>query len=187
MKKIFKKGYLYYTRSKGICQAILPDFFYFTFFDKCIHIWQKSEIVKCPSVRTDGHFSKGIFMKKIFKKGYLYYTRSKGICQAILPDFFYFTFFDKCIHIWQKSEIVKCPSVCTDGHFSKGIFMKKILRKDTYIIGCRGEFVKHFFYNSQILYNYASSADSNTCTSTLWYGISMPFSSNTCLVCSIKS
>ena len=144
-------------------------------------------IVKCPSVRTDGHFSKGIFMKKIFKKGYLYYTRSKGICQAILPDFFYFTFFDKCIHIWQKSEIVKCPSVCTDGHFSKGIFMKKILRKDTYIIGCRGEFVKHFFYNSQILYNYVSSADSNTCTSTLWYGISMPFSSNTCLVCSIKS
>ena len=32
-----------------------------------------------------------------------------------------------------------------------------------------------------------SSADSNTCTSTLWYGISMPFSSNTCLVCSIMS
>ena len=167
MKKIFKKGYLYYTRSKGVCQAILPDFFYFTFFVKCVHICQNFGIVKHPSVCTDGCFSKGIFMKKIFKKGYLYYTHSKGGCQAILPDFFYFTFFDKCIHIWQKSEIVKCPSVCTDGHFSKGIFMKKILRKDTYIIGCGEEFVKHFFYNSQILYNYASSADSNTCTSTL--------------------
>ena len=55
----------------------------------------------------------------------------------------------------------------TDAVFSKGIFMKKFLRKDTYIIGCGGEFVKHFFYNSHIIYNYASSADSNTCTSTL--------------------
>ena len=167
MKKIFKKGYLHYTRSKGVCQAILPDFFLFYIFRQMRSHLAEIRIVKCPSVRTDGHFSKGIFMKKIFKKGYLYYTRNKGICQAILPDFFYFTFFDKCIHIWQKSEIVKYPSVCTDGHFSKGIFMKKILRKDTYIIGCRGEFVKHFFYNSHILYNYASSADSNTCTSTL--------------------
>ena len=61
------------------------------------------EKVKCPSEGADGHFNKGIFMKKIFKKGYLYYTRSKGVCQAILPDFFYFTFFVKCVHIWQKS------------------------------------------------------------------------------------
>ena len=36
--------------------------------------------VKCPS-KIDGHFSKGIFMKKIFKKGYIYYIPYSLYCQ----------------------------------------------------------------------------------------------------------
>ena len=39
------------------------------------------EKVKCPSAPSDGHFNKGIFMKKIFKKGYLYYTPVYPFCQ----------------------------------------------------------------------------------------------------------
>ena len=39
------------------------------------------EKVKCPSEGADGHFNKGIFMKKIFKKGYLYYTPVYPFCQ----------------------------------------------------------------------------------------------------------
>lgn len=40
--------------------------------------------VKRTSEGADVRFSKGIFMKKIFKKGYLYYTRQPPICQALL-------------------------------------------------------------------------------------------------------
>ena len=39
------------------------------------------EKVKCPSEGADGHFNKGIFMKKIFKKGYLYYILPIPSCQ----------------------------------------------------------------------------------------------------------
>ncbi|WP_337619877.1 hypothetical protein, partial [Ruminococcus sp.] len=40
-----------------------------------------SEKVKLPPEGADGSFSKGIFMKKIFKKGYLYYTPVYPLCQ----------------------------------------------------------------------------------------------------------
>ena len=39
------------------------------------------EKVKRSSEGADERFSKGIFMKKIFKKGYLYYTPQPPICQ----------------------------------------------------------------------------------------------------------
>ena len=49
-------------------------------------------------------------------------------------------------------EKVKCPSEGADGHFNKGIFMKKFLRKDTYIILLPTPSVNRFQDNLQLFH-----------------------------------
>lgn len=55
--------------------------------------------------------------------------------------------------IWHKTAEFRHKSKVhirgTDVHFSKGIFMKKFLRKDTYIILINGAFVNSFFESLQ--------------------------------------
>jgi len=43
--------------------------------------WDDLHKVKRSPEGADERFSKGIFMKKIFKKGYLYYTPVYPFCQ----------------------------------------------------------------------------------------------------------
>ena len=50
-------------------------------------------------------------------------------------------------------EKVKCPSEGADGHFNKGIFMKKnFIRKDTYIIFLPTPSVNSFQDNLQLFH-----------------------------------
>ena len=87
MKKIFKKGYLYYTPAYPLCQQFLRQFTIISHLRCAVSnqsvrfAWDDLQKVKRSPEGADERFSKGIFMKKIFKKGYLYYTSVYPFCQ----------------------------------------------------------------------------------------------------------